>query len=144
MCVQRTQAVCVVRCVLPGRIFCFFFQAEDGIRGLVRSRGLGDVYKRQVYVYPQEGKPPVVTGYRVNNMVGVKVRNLDKLGGCLLYTSDAADDLICVDLGGRRIITKKKDQQIIGITARVVIPSLPDHACEISIHHLTHLSTPWL
>ena len=27
---------------------CFFFQAEDGIRELVRSRGLGDVYKRQV------------------------------------------------------------------------------------------------
>ena len=27
----------------------FFFQAEDGIRDLVRSRGLGDVYKRQVF-----------------------------------------------------------------------------------------------
>ena len=26
----------------------FLFQAEDGIRDLVRSRGLGDVYKRQV------------------------------------------------------------------------------------------------
>ncbi len=26
---------------------CFFFQAEDGIRFLVRSRGLGDVYKGQ-------------------------------------------------------------------------------------------------
>ena len=25
----------------------FFFQAEDGIRDLLRSRGLGDVYKRQ-------------------------------------------------------------------------------------------------
>ena len=25
----------------------FFFQAEDGIRDLVRSSGLGDVYKRQ-------------------------------------------------------------------------------------------------
>ena len=33
------------RCDLSG--FCFFFQAEDGIRYLVRSRGLGDVYKRQ-------------------------------------------------------------------------------------------------
>ena len=30
------------------RYVCFvFFQAEDGIRDLVRSRGLGDVYKRQ-------------------------------------------------------------------------------------------------
>ena len=27
----------------------FFCQAEDGIRDLVRSRGLGDVYKRQGY-----------------------------------------------------------------------------------------------
>ena len=27
---------------------CFLFQAEDGIRDLVRSRGLGDVYKRQL------------------------------------------------------------------------------------------------
>ena len=26
---------------------------------------------------------------------------------CLLYTSDAADDLLCVDLGGRRVIQKK-------------------------------------
>ena len=28
---------------------------------------------------------------------------------CLLYTSDAADDLLCVDLGGRRIIKKKNN-----------------------------------
>ena len=31
-----------------GRYVIFFFQAEDGIRDLVRSRGLGDVYKRQL------------------------------------------------------------------------------------------------
>ena len=34
-------------------VFCFFFQAEDGIRDLVRSRGLGDVYKRQVRNVPK-------------------------------------------------------------------------------------------
>ena len=37
----------------------FFFQAEDGIRDLVRSRGLGDVYKRQTenayMAYASEG-----------------------------------------------------------------------------------------
>ena len=32
---------------LNGCVLFFFFQAEDGIRDLVRSRGLGDVYKRQ-------------------------------------------------------------------------------------------------
>ena len=32
-------------------LFLFFFQAEDGIRDLVRSRGLGDVYKRQANAY---------------------------------------------------------------------------------------------
>ena len=33
-----------------------------------------------------------------------------QLSPCLLYTSDAADDLLCVDLGGRRIIKKKKNK----------------------------------
>ncbi len=28
-------------------VFFFFFQAEDGIRDVLGSRGLGDVYKRQ-------------------------------------------------------------------------------------------------
>ena len=35
------------RLVSYWRVCVFFFQAEDGIRDLVRSRGLGDVYKRQ-------------------------------------------------------------------------------------------------
>ena len=34
----------------------FFFQAEDGIRDLVRSRGLGDVYKRQEFYKPEKGR----------------------------------------------------------------------------------------
>ena len=33
----------------------FFLQAEDGIRDLVRSRGLGDVYKRQALDIPRFG-----------------------------------------------------------------------------------------
>ena len=39
--------------VIGGCLFFFFFQAEDWIRDLVRSRGLGDVYRGQ----PIEGKP---------------------------------------------------------------------------------------
>ena len=40
----------------------FFFQAEDGIRDLVRSRGLGDVYKRQSQRRPARRAP--TTGRR--------------------------------------------------------------------------------
>src|SRR5665647_1032161 len=32
-------------------MFVFFFQAEDGIRDRSPSRGLGDVYKRQIMNY---------------------------------------------------------------------------------------------
>src|SRR5664279_5925470 len=35
-------------------LFFFFFQAEDGIRDRSPSRGLGDVYKRQVYISGEE------------------------------------------------------------------------------------------
>eukprot|EP00657_Telonema_sp_P-1_P003743 TRINITY_DN187_c0_g1_i6.p1 TRINITY_DN187_c0_g1~~TRINITY_DN187_c0_g1_i6.p1 ORF type:complete len:247 (+),score=69.99 TRINITY_DN187_c0_g1_i6:238-978(+) len=213
--------------------FFFFFQAEDGIRDLVRSRGLGDVYKRQVYgrrititvltpapqkdgagasisyavrvlsiwcavrtrdpewwyAHPLAHHPPSPQQFRhatmpcpaasypqlspqgllLGNLLGGNLLGgllgggllsgnllgdllgsgllgggllgslggllggglLSSLGGllgsgllsgllggnllpvlcvdtCLLYTSDAADDLLCVDLGGRRIIKKKK------------------------------------
>ena len=47
----------------------FFFQAEDGIRDLVRSRGLGDVYKRQrqkrnllATLLLSQGVPMIVAG----------------------------------------------------------------------------------
>ena len=40
-------------------------------------------------------------------IVGVEAAG-DGIDTCLLYTSDAADDLTRVDLGGRRIIKKKK------------------------------------
>eukprot|EP00658_Telonema_sp_P-2_P064717 TRINITY_DN5392_c0_g1_i2.p1 TRINITY_DN5392_c0_g1~~TRINITY_DN5392_c0_g1_i2.p1 ORF type:complete len:135 (-),score=55.18 TRINITY_DN5392_c0_g1_i2:96-500(-) len=39
--------VCVLL-IVPDIFFFFFFQAEDGIRDAQESRGLGDVYKRQV------------------------------------------------------------------------------------------------
>ena len=46
------------------RVILFVFQAEDVIRGLVRSRGLGDLYKRQA-----EGGPSLLAGdrYRQGN-----------------------------------------------------------------------------
>ena len=37
----------------------------------------------------------------------LKIKEPMECKDCLLYTSDAADDLLCVDLGGCRIINKK-------------------------------------
>ena len=36
---------------------------------------------------------------------------VEQRGLCLLYTSDAADERSSVDLGGRRIIKKKKNEK---------------------------------
>ena len=92
------------------RVFFFFFQAEDGIRYLVRSRGLGDVYKRQT-LSTLPAAEFLGTGTGSGSSSGMtasdgSVRNIS----CLLYTSDAADERSSVDLGGRRIIKKKKTQ----------------------------------
>ena len=56
--------------------------AIQTIAGLISSGEIGDIY--------------YYDSTRVN------------LGLCLLYTSDAADERSSVDLGGRRIIKKKK------------------------------------
>ena len=93
-----------------------FFQAEDGIRDLVRSRGLGDVYKRQVPVQqaaaqlvlleaPDAVEAPAQILQRIAQMGHFPI---EQGADCLLYTSDAADERSSVDLGGRRIIKKKK------------------------------------
>ena len=46
----------------------FFFQAEDGIRDLVRSRGLGDVYKRQAML--RDGPYPAFLKRRIASSRG--------------------------------------------------------------------------
>ena len=94
----------------------FFFQAEDGIRDLVRSRGLGDVYKRQV-----PGRGQSHGRRRGSTARPLRYHIVDGLAPgrprrCLLYTSDAADERSSVGLGGRRIIKKKKRMQVAYIT----------------------------
>ena len=97
-------------CAVDLTWICFFFQAEDGIRDLVRSRGLGDVYKRQdLALTPHRAYHPKIKRWLSKDPIG-------EAGGdnlymyCLLYTSDAADERSSVDLGGRRIIKKKKQK----------------------------------
>ena len=91
----------------------FFFQAEDGIRYLVRSRGLGDVYKRQHQdVLALEHRQSWLES-RIQP-AGFSGDSVAQATGCLLYTSDAADERSRVDLGGRRIINKKTRRDIHG------------------------------
>ena len=86
----------------------FFFQAEDGIRDLVRSRGLGDVYKRQPFrrtlLMTRFARSHIPICFSKHRPAPATLLNTP----CLLYTSDAADERSSVDLGGRRIIKKKK------------------------------------
>ena len=91
-----------------GICVCFFFQAEDGIRDLVRSRGLGDVYKRQAVVYAAGDAGFYALDSADLGTTGLASTLALPSRVCLLYTSDAADERSSVDLGGRRIIKKKK------------------------------------
>ena len=85
----------------------FLFQAEDGIRDLVRSRGLGDVYKRQVQRAANQPRQVAAARAEVLPLARGRLRRHHRHHICLLYTSDAADERSSVDLGGRRIIKKK-------------------------------------
>ena len=120
---------CVVWCLIATVLMCdvfssctsifvlvlcsfFFFQAEDGIRDLVRSRGLGDVYKRQgrapsIFFWIMRATPRL--SQAPDELGASSTAFWRKISACLLYTSDAADERSSVDLGGRRIIKKKKN-----------------------------------
>ena len=129
-------------------LFFFFFQAEDGIRYLVRSRGLGDVYKRQGVMGGNnseidESTTRIVIENATFDMYNVrKTSMVHGIFTCLLYTSDAADERSSVDLGGRRIIKKKKNTQYAGeshvnnqsstlISATRIIPALRTQTASI-------------
>ena len=119
-----------------------FFQAEDGIRDLVRSRGLGDVYKRQIvqvgcifieiglaFVRRRIDQTPHQDWFRPFKPAVVKP--FGHIDICLLYTSDAADERSSVDLGGRRIIKKKKRRE-----AQEVRSQLEKRDCKTRIDEL--------
>eukprot|EP00656_Telonema_subtile_P050957 TRINITY_DN6732_c0_g1_i8.p1 TRINITY_DN6732_c0_g1~~TRINITY_DN6732_c0_g1_i8.p1 ORF type:complete len:173 (+),score=33.86 TRINITY_DN6732_c0_g1_i8:9-527(+) len=84
--------------------FFFFFQAEDGIRDLVRSRGLGDVYKRQIAV-----RLGPLGGWVRNQR---KARKKNKLSKDQIEKAEAAglkwDNRD--QLGGRGVLPKQKDR----------------------------------
>ena len=60
------------------------------------------------------------------SLIDDTLKTLDSVNACLLYTSDAADDSLRVDLGGRRIIKKNFFQAEDGIRDRSVSRGLGD------------------
>ena len=67
------------------------------------------MYKRQARKFEEGGSLTIIatalvdTGSRGDQVI------FEEFKGCLLYTSDAADERSSVDLGGRRIIKKKRN-----------------------------------
>ncbi len=99
-------------------------QAEDGIRNLVRSRGLGDGYERQnlmfwlkcIYVSEPRynstfagthlDKTYELASNRAINHGLFKDSENRRRQGCLFYTSDAADDLLSLLRGALPTLSK--------------------------------------
>ena len=77
---------------------CGYSQRNMSIVALSLSIGLGFTQSPQIFrIFPD-----LIKSVFAENCVAIVFIV------CLLYTSDAADDMQCVDLGGRRIIKKKK------------------------------------
>src|SRR5665213_4372512 len=77
-----------------------YFAMFDTSTTYLLERAIGMPKFDYLKAYNFLGHPIVETRaiFRVPNRYG------EEITICLLYTSDAADDLLCVDLGGRRII----------------------------------------
>ena len=96
---------------------------KDSSKGfLMASSFMSPEFLEEAVSFPTQ---TIGVDIRVKNVMSVRIPQMefkiDKGGNenasmypyglaqtCLLYTSDAADDLLCVDLGGRRNIKKKK------------------------------------
>ena len=65
MCHDKRQVWLICDVIRPG----FFFQAEDGIRDSVASRGLGDVYKRQIISILQDLHRRFIVGQNKTHVI---------------------------------------------------------------------------
>ena len=82
-------------------MFFFFFQAEDGIRDFCLSRGLGDVYKRQI----QDGAADTDKESAEERFARMKAEAEAKMEDSTPYLSEAftADDMYKAMVSGGRL-----------------------------------------
>ncbi|MDO1757563.1 IclR family transcriptional regulator C-terminal domain-containing protein, partial [Escherichia coli] len=81
-------------------LLIFFFQAEDGIRARLRSRGLGDVYKRQEdhidALLPTEHLP-AFTARTITTRKALKAElEVVRLQGWAFDNQEDVDDVTCI------------------------------------------------
>ena len=102
-----------------GWLGCFFFQADDGIRDLVRSRGLGDVYKRQevhcVSLWGHDFRPD----YRFIAQAWQELGGPRILGMTATATPRVQDDVQAA-LGSMRLVTTGTHRPNLHLEARRV------------------------
>ena len=99
-------------------MICFVGTSHAAVhlRNAAKQKGLEVCYdtSKASVIFISEDTPTDSKGNRNLDPIRKLVENVSKTGAqlvltsqvCLLYTSDAADDMQCVDLGGRRIIKK--------------------------------------
>ena len=73
------------------------------------SAGIATLFEGEIKEVKSEGRvESLEQNFDLKNLKGnIGIGHVRWATHCLLYTSDAADDMQCVDLGGRRIIKKK-------------------------------------
>eukprot|EP00825_Cyclidium_porcatum_P022990 TRINITY_DN25284_c0_g1_i1.p1 TRINITY_DN25284_c0_g1~~TRINITY_DN25284_c0_g1_i1.p1 ORF type:complete len:166 (-),score=4.86 TRINITY_DN25284_c0_g1_i1:19-516(-) len=81
-----------------------------------------------IVIGPSRYSPPALTIEQIPKPDLVLLSHVLCVDTCLLYTSDAADDMQCVDLGGRRIIKKKKQTHQTDMCRRRQISSTQENA----------------
>ena len=92
---------------LSMRIWVFFFFKQKTAYEMLRSLVGSEMCIRDSDGFIEKLRQKYSDIALLRNEKFFQVFDFDEGRPCLLYTSDAADDLLCVDLGGRRIIKKK-------------------------------------
>ena len=114
----------------------FVFQAEDGIRDLVRSRGLGDVYKRQVH---QRFRPEHIAAFRAEHPDGLVVVHPE----CAHDVVELADTVGSTEVILRTVTEEAPPGSVIGVGTEVhMVQRMADENPDRTIVSLDPLVCP--
>ena len=105
-----------------------FYQAEDGIRVLVRSRGLGDVYKRQ---QPEQEADPGGAG---GGVAPVSVARPRAAAGGSTESGEKSSD--CDDELGTRPSVASSGIGSYALSADVVVQNQHGYVLDLSLIHI--------